>query len=705
MNMTMDIKIDDVIKKRKSHFLKIQDTIEKINFIHSNISKIESKKNQLDSIAADFNTLQHNAININFTEIYKLLDENKGSFSKLLEKINRNTLNIGVVGRMRMGKSTFLRTISGLTNREIPADNLGACTSVQSNIYHYDGDTYADIYLHSEKSFLGQVIHPYYEKLNFNNLPENLSIFKSTPLPRENSSKSEYISIYNNLRNYHVNIGEYLDLLGDEKRAIRVGIEEVKKYVSNYNYGDPTKKFYDHLAVEKVEIFCRFPEVKIKKVGLVDMPGLGDTKLGDEERMIHALGEDIDFILFIRKPADHGDQWKEDDSKLYDIVLNVLSDKIPVKECSALILNKTEHNNEQCNLLESTAKEHGITVDKIIKANCTDPNEANNILKYVIEYLTLNLERLDNLHISSAYKLLEDSFHTIKKELIENLSIHQLNESDKIIENKKRITIDNLFKEIEDFREKSRELFFENINDDASKKFTIKINELINKCNNAILISNEKDLENRSKSRGINVVYFDELHRMRTEILKNFNQLDDFIDDSTKTVKKNLEEIFTKNNIGSFIYIKNNCFEDTLSYAFNFILNFEIKYYGFAQLKIWTSIFHIFPPEPLNPLTINSPEAIKDDLQQKYSEAINKIRINLDSLHKEIKHAQLSMIEEFSDHITRSLNIRDEWGRFLSKNMKDIYPDISKIEQQKIISEEIIFLLNETNNIYLIFKN
>ena len=67
---------------------------------------------------------------------------------------------------MRQGKSTFLQSLSGLTDDEIPACKGGACTAVRSKIYHHDGETRATVTLHSEDSFLKEVIAPYYKDLN-----------------------------------------------------------------------------------------------------------------------------------------------------------------------------------------------------------------------------------------------------------------------------------------------------------------------------------------------------------------------------------------------------------------------------------------------------------------------------------------------------------------------------------------------------------
>lgn len=122
---------------------------------------------------------------INFSEIRNILNKEENNCLQLLKKLSRNTVNVGVVGLMRMGKSTFLQTISGITSHEIPIGDLGACTSVQSNIYHHDGNTYANIYLHSEKSFLSNIIADYYIQLNLENPPESLSSFMNCALPEK----------------------------------------------------------------------------------------------------------------------------------------------------------------------------------------------------------------------------------------------------------------------------------------------------------------------------------------------------------------------------------------------------------------------------------------------------------------------------------------------------------------------------------------
>ena len=49
------------------------------------------------------------------------------------------------------------------------------------------------------------------------------------------------------------------------------------------------------------------------------MPGLGDTGIGDEDRLVRTLGQEIDFILFVRMPKITGDYWADVDVQLYDV--------------------------------------------------------------------------------------------------------------------------------------------------------------------------------------------------------------------------------------------------------------------------------------------------------------------------------------------------------------------------------------------------
>ncbi|NEP89337.1 MAG: hypothetical protein F6K18_22245 [Okeania sp. SIO2C2] len=144
------------------------------------------------------------------------------------------------MGLARQGKSTFLQNVAGLTDEEdqeiIPSSDRLPCTTVQSNIYHHEGDACAKVFFHSESSFIQEIITPYYRELGFENIPKNFHEFTNLPFPPQpinpqHPAKAE--SIYKHLRqDYYVHLNKYSDLLQSEKRFLKVPKREIRKSVS-----------------------------------------------------------------------------------------------------------------------------------------------------------------------------------------------------------------------------------------------------------------------------------------------------------------------------------------------------------------------------------------------------------------------------------------------------------------------------------------
>jgi hypothetical protein len=71
----------------------------------------------------------------------------------LKNRFSRDTLNIGVIGRARQGKSRLLQSLTGLSAAEIPDGDRQHCTGVRSTIHHSNSvDTYGEVWFHTELS-------------------------------------------------------------------------------------------------------------------------------------------------------------------------------------------------------------------------------------------------------------------------------------------------------------------------------------------------------------------------------------------------------------------------------------------------------------------------------------------------------------------------------------------------------------------------
>ncbi|MDJ0516693.1 MAG: hypothetical protein QNJ74_10715 [Trichodesmium sp. MO_231.B1] len=555
------------------------------------------------------------------------------------------------------------------------------CTTVQSNIYHHEGDTFAKVYFHSESSFIQEIITPYYQELGFENIPKNLHEFANLPFPSQpvnpqHPAKAE--AIYEHLRqDYYVHLNKYSDLLQSKKRFIEVPKDEIREYVSQSYNTKSNPQFFNHLAVEKVEFFCPFPQVGVKKLALVDMPGLGDTRLGDTERMIKALAEDIDFILLIRRPGKKGtgDFLRKEDVNLYDVASQALKDKLPLKEWVFMLLNQ-DGENEQLSLdFENTMPRKGIHVKQCLKANCKNSKAANQVMEKVLDYLTTNMKNLDKQYMSAASRDLRNFQSWIEDKLAEvRQAIAGYGDIDTEYVKLREQFLPKLYKSIEEFREKLRAELSQ-----TNEEFKSQVDAAINRCQQPGNIPDFKDVEIWAKREGIDRAYFRAIQQMRPGILKHFQTMEDGLKESLNQTKSELADIFINLGIGGLVKAENPDFLEAfaklltqtndlpnLARGFQFIASFEIMYKGFMQSYVWQKISEVLPPDPMKP--INTPDNIDNiltNLQQRHQNAIEVCQKTLDKLGLSVNRTKVSMVEEFADHITRAKGVEQEWDILL----------------------------------------
>ena len=72
-------------------------------------------------------------------------------------RLARDTVNIGVSGQARVGKSTLLQSVSGLGDDQIPTGQALPVTAVRSRIFHAPDLRRATLRLHSFDTFVTDV--------------------------------------------------------------------------------------------------------------------------------------------------------------------------------------------------------------------------------------------------------------------------------------------------------------------------------------------------------------------------------------------------------------------------------------------------------------------------------------------------------------------------------------------------------------------
>jgi ribosome biogenesis GTPase A len=148
-------KIQGIIESRKPITEKTANTVKQLNAVKSSLESFDNflsfviKKDALDEDVAKVDKLRSVLKRIVDTDILNRYTE----LTNLERRFSRTTLNIGVVGNARQGKSTFLQKLTGLSNDEIPSAADGHCTGAPSIVIN-DFDTYADIEFYTENEFM-----------------------------------------------------------------------------------------------------------------------------------------------------------------------------------------------------------------------------------------------------------------------------------------------------------------------------------------------------------------------------------------------------------------------------------------------------------------------------------------------------------------------------------------------------------------------
>ena len=339
------------------------------------------------------------------------------------------------------------------------------------------------------------------------------------------------------------------------------------------------------------------------------MPGLGDTRLGDRERMIKALGEDADFILFVRKPNKDGDKWGEDVT-LRDSAHQALQDKLPLEKWSFMVLNHDGGNHDMCKTMKATGAKEGIDVAQYIIANCSNSEEANQkILTKVYLYLldpNHGIIELDKKYLTSWQQSLEKLQLEVK---------NILNEVRKAIKKSGKAHAEyvDLFKEFwQKLSIKLEELRLEILKPSIEQdpQFKKQIDIAIEKCRS------DKDNDFPSVEYIRNCYYnkasiggtYDQcMHEIRANTLKHFHGIEIGLKKSLDEKKGKVTEILRQLNIINLISNDDNiAFLQQLSEeipselsnpkrGFEFISNFDLLYKGFIQSIIWQHLSKFLP--------------------------------------------------------------------------------------------------------------
>ncbi len=370
-------------------------------------------------------------------KINHLLEE----LGNLKNRFSRKALRVAFIGVERQGKSTFLKTITGLDDRVIPAYSGNSCTGTVSVIHYSDEPLKVDVEYFSEHELLKTVnekLKKYFPNKNF--YIGKLADVKNLPLPDalgEEATTTENAEYQKFKNSYIEHFDEYCDLVGIGQKSYydeAIIAQHVAQYEEFPNKVEGStekekndgkivweKKYYKYIAVKNVDIYTPFNIADTSLLELVDTIGIGgaaDSALIENE-MYRVLREDCDAAIDLFRPEKTGD-YPRKQTDLLDNIWKKLSDRDPSKWI-VYVINKATHG-EFINVA-SVANVMPL-IQKALAGNSTkkpvawakdivgdDLDEVTNLLiNPLLDLITENLDTLDDNLMRDVDKLSKETY-------------------------------------------------------------------------------------------------------------------------------------------------------------------------------------------------------------------------------------------------------------------------------------------------------
>lgn len=601
---------------------------------------------------------------------------------RLHQRFSRSTVNVGVVGRARQGKSRLLQSMTGLTTLEIPDGSSSHCTGVRSTILHdASAEPHAEVHFHSEASFLRNVLGPYFRDLRLGAPPQSLTQFFSSPtpsLPEDLETSTSAEAKLEHLENYHRLASEYRELIGASPR--KIGLSEIRSYVAQ-DSSTGERIFHRYLAVAEVRVFTKFPAEGVERVGVIDMPGLGDTGVGDEERLLTVLGQDVDLIMFVKMPKTTGDFWGAEDVGLYELAARSLTD-LPLDRWSFVVLNHTKtspttaDNLANCQRLAKDATAKHIESAGLIVVDCKDAEQVREqVLAPAIRYLGNNCRALDATYASASQDRITALQDSVRNFLSEAEVVLGRGSS---IENE-LVEFDSLFESAWSILTSGLEALSSELRAQASLpsvELAQRVDQVIQDSRANPGLPDLDEIQALGREHGAYSTAFNILlHRLRTALAARFATLEGTLRISLDATRAEVAAVFESCGLGRIDGASGASLLEHLvshfgvespmaSAALQTLCEVDLTYRGFLQYRLRQHLMVLHPdglPNVQQVRVAPNAESVREALEVLYEDALYRVETAFEAWYSEPNEVAAAVLDEFIDRAIRSDGAKLEW--------------------------------------------
>jgi hypothetical protein len=403
------------IKQEIDTWLRLQDEIENLE---NAISGVVNYKHTPQETKGRLSSVNLHETKKDIAEVVRLLRIVESRFS-------RDTINIGVSGVARVGKSTLLQSISGLKDEEIPTGKGDPVTAVRSRIFHSNSNYQATLSLHTFNSFCDHVLRPYLNELEIFDIPRSVSEFKLQQFPQSESELSSHLRVHSNstllgrLLLMQKSIDSYAHLLTGGEKVVPLG--ELRPYIA-YPLREEDPRPY--LAVKDVKIECTFPRVQVESLGIVDLPGLGEVAADAEEYHLGGLQNEVDLVVLVKRPLEGMAYWKDEDKKTANLLDKARGSIQQRRDFVFVLVNSGGTDPQLCSSLKrsilnlANEQQHEKNF-RILEADASDQVEVERqVLVPLLEHLSTRLPVMDQEVFDGA----RNNYTGLQKKIVQSLN-------------------------------------------------------------------------------------------------------------------------------------------------------------------------------------------------------------------------------------------------------------------------------------------
>ncbi|MGH3864931.1 MAG: hypothetical protein ACRDQ4_02130 [Pseudonocardiaceae bacterium] len=340
------------------------------------------------------------------------------AFRAVVSRFSRRTVNVGVSGEARVGKSTLLQSMTGLGNEQIPASSGRRVTAARSMIFHTSSTPRATLTLHSFDSFRQAVLRPYHTELDILPVPNTPDEFARYQYPRvldlarNESEQHRAGSLLKRLTDMQQAFPTYRDLLTGTEMTI--DISRVGDYIAyppdSSDASTPVHRRY--LAVKTLRIDTPFPYAQVERLGVVDLPGRGEVAAEADRHHLEALRDEVDVVLLVKRAAQGLALWRTEEEQTLDLLDEARGAVKSRRDFVFIAINAGADDDPR--LIETIRSEvlSGANLGEpdlqfvVLEADARDPrNVFDHILRPILIHLAARLGAMDRDVLDAAAQL------------------------------------------------------------------------------------------------------------------------------------------------------------------------------------------------------------------------------------------------------------------------------------------------------------